>query len=222
MTMDNRLKSPPNDDIIREHFGYSTDLIAMALRELKEPPHTDRLREWYRQMSIIEVFWTQARLLIEFFDGSAGSQNTSAAAHFMKSRLQFSFDSGDKDIETMMNDQIAHMNTNRTINLDDKFRPEDMWRVGRAIARESDRFTNNLSAKYRDIWDKERVSGHIPIEADSVYLALEKNESACTAPPQIERAAISTHAPELKITGSNCSSWPNSLGGPTGPAGPPR
>ncbi|THD62075.1 MAG: hypothetical protein E7813_20930 [Bradyrhizobium sp.] len=62
-------------------------------------------------MSIIEVFWSQALLLVEFFHGSEGSETTCAASHFTKTPVTYAF--GDKGIKTMMNDQIAHMKSAR-------------------------------------------------------------------------------------------------------------
>src|SRR6266480_2647959 len=70
---------PAGDDTLREHLGYSLDLIAMSSREIAEPIHSDSDREWFREMSIIEVFWTQARILTEFFTGALASSTTAAA-----------------------------------------------------------------------------------------------------------------------------------------------
>jgi hypothetical protein len=182
MGLESRLKAPPADDVIYEHLGYSTDLMAMALREIAEPKHADDEREWFRQMSIIEVFWSQARLLVEFFNGSSGSTNTTAAAHFTKARMAYDFDFGDKDINKMMNDQIAHMNSERTCDPNKKLQPDDMWRVGSAIGRALDRFIENLTDDSRKIWDI-RKSGHLKIETSYIYVT--PTLGACTAAPQV-------------------------------------
>jgi hypothetical protein len=104
MTLEDRLQLPLANDILEEHLGYSADLVALALREISEAPHDDKWREWYRRMSIIEVFWGQARILVEFFTGALASTTTSAAEHFTKSKVYYDFAFGDKDIKRMMND----------------------------------------------------------------------------------------------------------------------
>ena len=47
-------------------------------------------------MSLIEVFWSQARILVEFFTGALASTTTSAAEHFTKKKVQYDFAFGDK------------------------------------------------------------------------------------------------------------------------------
>jgi hypothetical protein len=150
MSLQDRLKAPPAEDTLYEHLGYSIDLVAMALREIGEAQHSDEAREWYRQMSIIEVFWSQARLLIEFFNGSAGSTNTTAAAHFTNAPMIYDFAFGEKDIEKMMNDQIAHMNSERICDPTKKLRSADMWRVGSAIGRALEQFVESLTDESRE------------------------------------------------------------------------
>jgi hypothetical protein len=167
MSLQDRLKAPPAEDILYEHLGYSIDLVAMALREIGEAQHSDGAREWYRQMSIIEVFWSQARLLIEFFNGSAGSTNTTAAAHFTNAPMIYDFAFGEKDIEKMMNDQIAHMNSERTCDPTKKLRSADMWRVGSAIGRALEQFVESLTDESREVWQI-RKSGYQTISADYV------------------------------------------------------
>jgi hypothetical protein len=167
---------PPGDDTLREHLGYSPDLIAMALRELAEPPHADLKREWFRQMSIIEVFWSQTRILVEFFTGALASKTTSAAEHFTQGHVQYEFPFGDKDIKKMMYDQIAHMNYARTTEKEMKLQPIDMFKIADAITRAVQKFESSLGSDARKIWDA-RISGHQQIDAGLVYASGEP--SAC-------------------------------------------
>jgi hypothetical protein len=202
-----RLQEPPNLDIVYEHLGYSLDLIAMALREIGEPPHQDHWREWFRRMSIIEVFWGQARLLIEFFEGSLGRKTTTTAAAFTKTNLKYSFDFGDKDIDAMMNNQIAHMNAARTTDPNKKLKADDMWRVARALEREVKRFVADLTDESKKAWGI-RITGFQSINADVIYNT--HVLQACTPGP----------VGALQTTTSTAIG----LGpfGPTGPSGPQR
>jgi hypothetical protein len=222
MTLQERLKAPPADDILYEHLGYSIDLVAMALREIDEPPHSIALREWYRQMSIIEVFWGQTRILVEFFTGTLASSNTSAAEHFTKKKLQYDFAFGDENIVTMMNDQIAHMNTARTTDPGKKLKPEAMWRVGAALGRALERFIENLTDDSRKIWDI-RTSGYQKINAGYVYVSQTLNASSA-APQMLQTSLSTTVAPQINIVGLEGSKQPEPSGllGPTGPLGHPR
>jgi hypothetical protein len=192
---------PRGDDTLREHLGYAIDLIAMSLRETVEPRHTDPDREWYRQMANIEVFWSQARILIEFFTGALASEKCAAAEHFTDGFVQYEFPKS-RELKDKRNDQIAHMNYARTINMDEKLQPHDMYLTAGAIARAIARFETSLRLDARKVWNS-RVSGHKKIEADLVYGS--SNLTACT---------VSTST-------STVTGWSGTWG-PTGPSGPPR
>jgi hypothetical protein len=233
MSLQDRLKAPPAEDILYEHLGYSIDLVAMALREIGEAQHSDGAREWYRQMSIIEVFWSQARLLIEFFNGSAGSTNTTAAAHFTNAPMIYDFAFGEKDIEKMMNDQIAHMNSERTCDPTKKLRSADMWRVGSAIGRALEQFVESLTDESREVWQI-RKSGYQTISADYVYAPQTRDTSS--AAPQVLQTTSFGAAGESTFktvgvdgpkgpegpTGASRQFGPTGPLGTTGPLGPPR
>jgi hypothetical protein len=152
-------------------------------------------------MSIIEVFWGQARILVEFFTGALASTTTSAAEQFTKKRLRYGFAFGDKDVVEMMNDQIAHMNNARTTDPNAKLRPDDMWRVGAAIGRAFNLFEENLRDDARKVWAA-RITGRQPIDAGNVYVF--GTAQACTPGPKTAAESF------------------NYLGGPTGAGGPAR
>lgn len=221
MSLQDRLKGPPAEDILYEHLGYAVDLTAMALREIAEPGHSDELREWYRQMSIVEVFWSQARLLIEFFAGSLASENTTAASHFTTKPLTYDFAFGDKDIRTVMNNQIAHMNRDRTIVLGEKFQPEDMWRVGGAIQRALDQFVENLREEFHEAWNL-RTGSRLRIEAGNVYASPVLGASSA-APQALGPSLTTSVAPKLVLIGPSGSTGSEGPAqrtfGPTGPSG---
>ena len=186
MTVEAIPAPPPGDDILVEHLGYAIDLMALSLREIAEPPHTDQDREWYRQMSIIEVFWAQARILVEFFTGALASSTTAAAEHFTSRPLQFEFPSA-KRLKDMRNDQIAHMNYARTRDQEQKLQSQDMYLTAGAIERALRLFVDNLKPEARAIWDA-RVSGYRTIEADFVYTSA--NSQACTAAPVLVKSCV--------------------------------
>jgi hypothetical protein len=188
MSLEDRLHLPPGDDILREHLGYASDLVAMSLREIRETPHSDDEREWFRQMSIIEVFWSQASILVEFFTGAIASTMSAAAEHFTQGHVKYQFPSA-ATLKKMRNDQIAHMNYARTIDSRKKLQPEDMYLTADAIVRALKLFENNLRPDARKVWD-ERVSGLIQIEPDHIYGS--DTKQACTAAPTILRSQNTT------------------------------
>ncbi|MBR0936675.1 hypothetical protein [Bradyrhizobium jicamae] len=167
---------PPGDDTLREHLGYSLDLVAMSLREIVEPGHMDQDREWYRRMSIIEVFWTQARLLIEFFTGRLASSTTAAAEHFTQGNVRYEFPSAQR-LKQMRDDQIAHLNYARTTKLDEKLQPHDMYVTADALVRAVERFEQNLRSDAAEVW-RDRICGRLQIDPNHVYVG--PTLSACT------------------------------------------
>ena len=170
---------PAGDDTLREHLGYSLDLVAMALHEIAEPGHSDPLREWYRQMAAIEVFWSQARILTEFFAGTAASSTTAAAVHFTTSYVEYKFPKAEA-LWKMRNDQIAHLNYARTTNTIDKLQHTDIYLTADAISRAVEKFEKSLRPEAAKTWS-DRRTGFIKIDAKSVYASPEP--SACTAAP---------------------------------------
>jgi len=175
---------PPADDTLREHLGYAVDLMAMSLKEIGEPPHADRWREWYRQMSIIEVFWCQARILVEFFTGALASTTTAAAIHFTKGEIPYEFPMAQK-LKDMRNDQIAHLNYARATDSELKLKPEHMYLTAGAIERALKLFESNLRDDMRKIWDA-RITGRQRIKPEFVYVA--KNFTASSAGPTVVRS----------------------------------
>lgn len=211
--LEKRLIQPPNEDILYEHLGYALDLVALALREIGEPPRDDEKSEYFRGMAIIEVFWSQMRLLIEFFNGGLGRTTTTTAADFTKTELRYSFDFGDKNIDDMMNNQIAHMNNARTADPDRKLRSDDMYRVARALAREVGRFEKELTDKYKETWDI-RVAGREPIDPSTIYTSRAAPQ-ACTVQTSTSSMVGFGFTGPTNPTGTY-------IGGPTGPSGPSR
>jgi hypothetical protein len=198
MTLEDRLQPPLGNDILREHLGYASDLVAMALREITEGPHTDEAREWFRQMSIIETFWSQVRILVEFFTGALASTTTAAAEHFTRGHVEYKFPSA-QALKAMRNDQIAHMNYARTTKPDQKLQPDHMFHTAAAIARAFKLFENNLRADALEIWEG-RISGHMPIEAERVYAS--DVPQACTAAPTMLSSRQTTTSTFAGMTGT--------------------
>lgn len=158
MRSDGRLQFRPKEEILSEHLGYSLDLVAMAVKEITEEGFDKKSpREWFRRMACIEVFWSQLRILIEFFDGSLAGVNTAAAEHFTVGPVAYNFAFGDKDIKRMLNDQVAHMNYGRTGVEDEKLQLFDMQRIADALDRNVRLFEKNLKEEFKPVWEA-RVS----------------------------------------------------------------
>ncbi|MCV0385869.1 MAG: hypothetical protein K5821_05480 [Nitrobacter sp.] len=176
---DNISTLPPGDGILEEHLGYALDLLAMSLKEIGESPYDDEWREWYRRMSIIEVFWSQARILVEFFTGTLASSTTAAAGHFTKTEITYEFP-GASQLKDKRNDQIAHMNYARTTDEDLKLQQHEMYQTSGAIKRALLAFEANLKDDQRKIWN-ERRTGRQLILPDLIYVS--GTFSACAAGP---------------------------------------
>jgi hypothetical protein len=205
------------DEIVREHLGYALDLVALSLREIAEPPHDDPDREWYRRMSIIEVFWSQARILVEFFTGVLASTTTSAAEHFTSQPVQYVFPNAQR-LKEMRNDQIAHMNYARTTDKEQKLQPADIYLTAAAIDRAAKLFVKNLKPEYQSVWDA-RVSGHRKIEAEMVYAS--NSPQACTAAPQVlHTTSCAAGGQRFKVIGRDGPKGPDGPTGTPGPFGP--
>jgi hypothetical protein len=129
--------------------------------------------------------------------------------NFTAPTITYDFAFGDKDISKMMNDQIAHMNADRTCDPIKKLRAEDMWRVGAAIGRALRHFVENLTDDSRQIWAI-RKTGHQEINADYVYLS-QTLDASSAAPQVLQAASFTAVAPKFNIIG---------LEGPKGPTGP--
>ena len=150
-------------------------------------------------MSTIEVFWSQARILTEFFAGTAASSTTSAAIHFTERYVECEFPKADA-LWKMRNDQIAHMNYARTTQMSQKLQKHDMYLTAEAIKRAMTSFEQNLKRDARTVWDN-RTTGRIEIQPNIIYVPRGPS------------------GPTNKTTTSPSSGWG---WGPTLPAGPPR
>lgn len=205
MRSDSRLQFRPKEEILSEHLGYSLDLVAMAVKEIEEEGFDKKSpREWFRQMACIEVFWSQLRLLIEFFEGSPASTNTASAAHFTISKISYDFALGGKDIKRMLNDQVAHMNYGRTGVEGEKLQLVDMQRIANALHRNVRLFEKNLKEEFKTVWEA-RISGRLLLEPNTV-LSVENVSSACTVFQTSEQTSSSWGAqgtgPQIVITDS--------------------
>jgi len=139
--------------ILTEHLGYSRDLIARAVAEISAPPHQDHDREWFRQMSIFEVFWMQARLLEEFFrNDPAPAPSWATAIRFTQGHVPYDIPRTRKFAPTM-NDQIAHMNYARTMEAEEKLQLDEMLRVAGELKRAFAAFEKSLTPDARKLWE---------------------------------------------------------------------
>jgi hypothetical protein len=121
-------------------------------------------------MSIHEVFWMEARLLMEFFNKN--QERTACADHFTHKRIEYPFPTvgtiDSKSLADQINDQFAHLNYDRRTSEFEKLRIPEMHLVAGALARAVKTFELNLKPAAREIWNQ-RKTGLQPINPDLLY-----------------------------------------------------
>jgi hypothetical protein len=141
---------------LMRHLTYEIDMFENSFNALVEGGFTDDRVVWFRMNSAIECFWIHARNLLEFLTHPRNATPTGivSAQDFTDG---YRFDFKMKQIDTLINEQIAHLKYERKATSEEQLGSAEVWRVKETIDREVREFERTLLPGARSLWTRREV-----------------------------------------------------------------